>query len=461
MKKFIAAALCLMLACFTGCQPSSSNPPTNDSGSKDGSKASSVTEEELAEAYYEKYQDMASKYGDPALIENAMSEFDPEFGSFYLGGVVIVDILDFNGDGVDDILFVYLNGKDMATTYEGFEIPRADNYEIEVWTYLNGEMVQLLRESSVGSKSVDHATSFSTEYCFVTVLKDGDSLPVIQLYSEDRETGLCFYTNIYFEPGYKSGDEVVRNELSYGTRAEDGEVPLFQMNGEAITEDEWSAQVCEYGTIMLSVMLSSPTYTTMGLYQYCGIGCDIVFRQTGDVVWGLMNGELMGHGRATGESIAPYLGMLDQANRSCLDLFESGVYPSRYLMYDINGDGVVEMVTERYDEEFDRWFDFYTVADGEIVEAYIGLKANNVTLHANGEAGMIGYIVREENSYELFHIYLNEDNEIIMVMAAAGQAEAGEFPTIESFGKFDPGYRRQGFSMLPIPVGLYQGTAAF
>ena len=102
-------------------------------------------------AYYNKYKRLARAYGTASRSDYQTSWYD---NRSYLGGVCVVNLMDFNGDGIEDLFVAYSNGQMHETTYDSHyleisEFPIAEAYEIEVWTYMDGRLVQLLHETRV------------------------------------------------------------------------------------------------------------------------------------------------------------------------------------------------------------------------------------------------------------------------------------------------------------------------
>ena len=92
--------------------PTPYSPPEHDlMQNNDNSAEGNVGEasfNSLEEAYYYKYSELAEKYGTHALYDVKYGPYDYS-GRNYLYGVCIVNLIDFNGDGVQDLFVIYSN----------------------------------------------------------------------------------------------------------------------------------------------------------------------------------------------------------------------------------------------------------------------------------------------------------------------------------------------------------------
>lgn len=157
------------------------------------------TKSALCAAYYQKCAERKEQYGVYGKSGiSTRGENGGYSGYTFLYGLGIVDLLDFNGDGILDLFLVYENGKGYGVNVDGDSIPAADSYTIEIWSYRNGEMEQLLCENGVSSTE-DDAYPSDTAECFLTVYENEQGLPMIQKYA--KEDGKVVYTNLYWAEG--------------------------------------------------------------------------------------------------------------------------------------------------------------------------------------------------------------------------------------------------------------------
>ena len=102
--------ICFIPVCigFTGCNEVENQPPEPDTSHtpyEEPQSQSSYTADDLYSAYRQKYDDLVSEYGEASAFSNADDIREPS----YLEGVCIVELIDFNGDGIEDMLVVYSN----------------------------------------------------------------------------------------------------------------------------------------------------------------------------------------------------------------------------------------------------------------------------------------------------------------------------------------------------------------
>jgi len=329
-------------------------------------------------AYDQKVTELSAKYGaanlvtTPAVTPATVSAS----GYSYLTGACVVDLLDFNRDGNPDLFVVYSTGQNMGRTMDGVSIPRAGAYEIEVWSYQDGELSQLLHETRVSAFPL-----FDADNCFVTVLENSAGLPVIQLYGESG--GGCSYTNIY-----SSGGSVARDQLAYDKN--DGS---FTMNDMVVTEAQWDKNVSNYDKILCCVSLSSELYSASDLAAYCGINYNDTLSQTRQVVTALANGQDASFRIAEGSYIPLYLRELDQSNRDRLALDKgenTNEMPYQYGLYDADNDGTPELIVKTGTCEADYSFQMYTVSGGKLV-GLGGFCGGESSVYVNGVSGLICY----------------------------------------------------------------------
>jgi len=298
-------------------------------------------------AYYQKYLELTAQYGTAEIAENT------EHGSgSYLNGVCIVDLLDFNGDGVQDLLVIYANGQINGTNMVKFGIPQAGSYGIEIWTYTNGAMTLLLRESQVGSYCSFRTNYWDADNCFATVYESGASLPVIQLYGETDDH--ITYTNYYDSDG-----TVVKDEFTYGNH-------VCQKNGSAISEAEWDTGVAGYDKIILCARLSSDDNIPASAANDDGVNFNNTLSQTRRVTDTLSQSQPSSFDAAGADYIPLYGEEIARVNRERIDAGDMQI-PHKYGIYDIDQNGVPELLILTGDCEANFLYHVYTVINGGLI----------------------------------------------------------------------------------------------
>ena len=356
----------------------------------------------IEEAYYQKYIELADKYGTHILYDAKLDNSD-YYGYSYLSGVCIVDLMDFNGDGIQDLFVVYSNGQmDRVfidnSKYEVFDFPTKEAYEIEIWTYIGGTLNKILHEPRV---SVYDSSSYSHYYpddlinlnCrySVAVFENRSGLPVIQILDYDERDNTCEYSNIYFSEGKIVKDKLRKTDY------------VFMKNGSEIPWSEWSENVAGYDKILLSAHIAE-SYFGLSAYlqEYCGIDQVNALIQTYKVVRNLSGSyrqsEISSWLVAEGEYISLYLKELYRSNTLLCEWEESEkVYFDHYYnLYDIDQNGIPELILYQGSSGAGTHFHFYTVIEGEIV--HCGDYKRTVLL-SNGEGGLIAYYARMGGYY--------------------------------------------------------------
>ncbi len=173
--------------------------------------ASQKTEDELkADAYYEIVEDRNEKYGKASVASDN--------GESYLDGLALVDLIDFDGDGNEELLLVYRKMiKESATNYYSgdFIIVEEPSYCVEVYSW-NG---------SVASKIFSRDT-------ISNYLNDSDVNYIILNY-DNGKVNLCVNTYTYTdEYNYSASSRIykltdgsfestfsAREDVSYGYKS--------------------------------------------------------------------------------------------------------------------------------------------------------------------------------------------------------------------------------------------------
>ncbi len=75
--------------------------------------------ENAYEAYSEKCQELSEKYGNGRIVEHTVDTGGWECGCCYMSGLCFVDLIDFNGSEVKDLLVVYSQGENTGANIQG------------------------------------------------------------------------------------------------------------------------------------------------------------------------------------------------------------------------------------------------------------------------------------------------------------------------------------------------------
>ena len=109
--------------------PAPETDSTQEPAEEDG-----LTDEQIAAAlYYYTCQDLIDEYGAPATADRNSG------GEVAASGLALADLIDFDGDGTDELLTVVCT-KDPATTTSFYG---DDTYQVAVWRYADGAVEQV------------------------------------------------------------------------------------------------------------------------------------------------------------------------------------------------------------------------------------------------------------------------------------------------------------------------------
>lgn len=395
------------------------------------------------EVYYEKYRELATKYGEPAIIEG-VEEGKLQMGlhSSYLTGVCVVDLLDFNQDEEEDLFLVYATGETSGTNSDEQPIPLASDYRIEIWTYTDGELRQLLARDKVSSFFTFQTEYWDTEDCFLTVFENEEGTPVIQIYDE-KENGYT-YTNLYMKK-----EKVIEDVFSY----EDG---IFKKNEKEIQEESWEQETIGFDTVWISAFLSSDDISWELMKEEWHLDMSAVLERTKMRIEELSCNMSDYWGKVKAIHIPVYQKELLRLNRECKDSGGGMGNPSfAYVLCDMDKNGMPELLTKTGSCEADFQIQVHTIVDGELHfcgEFYGG----HSTLYAGNEPGLICY----EGHMGVYHIrkYSLEENILTEEIIAEGETEA-DYPSLEELGYGE--YTSLGLCYGAIFQALYQSRDVF
>ncbi len=415
--KFILA-MCLTLASiFTG----SYQVDVYATDSKTAS-GKNIVDDVMLKAYNSKYKELEAKYGAGCITDKTISKYD---SISYLEGVSVVNFMDFNGDGTEDLFLLYSNGN--SGNLQNFEIPTKNTYGFEVWTYENGKLVQLLSSDKI-SETYLYDVGGNYYLDFINIYENANGNPVIQLF-EETETSE-YYTNIYYDNGKVVYDEFELKEKVYTQPKVTSEV--YYKNSDVVTQNEWLEGVAEYDKILLSAVLAAPTSSSESIKIY-GLDYMETLNQTQEIVKYLGNKSyyptIPKFHIAEDKYISLYLKQILLAN--ILEDYADNHY---YYLYDMDSDGLDELILYESSEGAGTHTDIYTVVDEKMF--YCG-NYGRADLLIDGKGGLIGYFTRM-NGYTIDKISLVNNQALNYNLIASGAINSNqEYPTPEDFGYND------------------------
>jgi len=444
-------------------QRSSTHTPTSDTSSEYFSlqydtdvsegNASGQSFSSMEKAYYSKYAELAEKYGTYTL-HDVKREYN--YGYSYLGGVCIVNFMDFNGDGIQDLFVVYSNGQMNRIVIDNSELeiydfPTKGTYEIEIWSYIDGELIQILHEphvciydsSSYSYRNPDELVILNCQFS-ITVFENGAGFPVIQIFNYEKRDDVWEYNNIYFSNGKLVRDNLAKKDS------------VFLKNDSEITWSIWSENVAGYDKILLSSLIADSWFgLSSDLFECYGIDYNNTLLQTGRVIRSLSNGyeapEISSWPIAEGEYISLYLRELYRSNMFLCEWEDSEkvFFDHHYTLYDIDQNGIPELILYEGSSGAGTHFHFYIIANGEII--YCG-DYGRTDLYSNGDGGLIAYLARM-GGYTIDKITL-KGVVIETEFVVSGQVLYDEeSPELDEFGYEN--YKYLPFCPPAIPLALY------
>ncbi|MCL2631587.1 MAG: hypothetical protein FWD45_00620 [Coriobacteriia bacterium] len=455
-RVILSTLLVFALLTLSACSGSQSNRPPSGSNSQGSGAGAPVN---AYEAYYRKYLELVDDYGDARVLDTASTDTFA-WGTSYFAGVCVVSLMDFNQDGVRDLFVVYMNGELLGVNIDGNEVPLPESYTIEIWSYLDGEMVQLLHVPEVSFFQSFANDYWNSECCFVTVFESPTGYPVVQVYGESPQS--CYFRNIYFtdgdvasngstpggstQGGVTQGD-VTEDILTYFAGSSDSQsAGRFMLNENETTEDVWITHYAGFNKILLSASLSNqiPSYWISEF----GISYASTLTNTQSVVRSLSESRPAEFAVAENDALPQYLAMLDRANRERF-AEPSRQIPDIYCLYDLNQDSNPEMIIQTGEFEAARQYEYYLLIDGTLTQHYPNLSGSHSNLFANGLGGLIQYSTHM-NYYSVYFIVWDGTT---LERQEFTSGEDLVYPELEDLG-FE-GYTYLPMSFTPLQQCLY------
>lgn len=199
-------------------------PPAPEDADGDGQHADGgFTEEQLAyAAYYQKCQELIDRYGAPESVDL----YDGQMTA--TGGLALVTLVDFDGDGLDELLVSY------CTTHlddQGFLTITNETYLVEVWDYQDGSLVQVYEgeaeHSNGGAFYVDlyardgrpmlHASWFDSP--------NTDTEGYREVFLIQEESSFSPAGEGYWDANHVTGEQTV----------------AYKVDGSEVSEEEWNS----------------------------------------------------------------------------------------------------------------------------------------------------------------------------------------------------------------------------
>ena len=374
----------------------------------------------MARAYLQRYEELVQNYGEPS-IDYSEDTLDKSF----MTGLCGATLFDFDQDGVDEILFVYQNGKldgvEIEHEYSETDEPKAherysplrNGYSFEVLSWKDNELVTVCSKDSVGAYlSPSKANSFDNNDNLYTF--DNDTISFLDIVEmQDGKTAIRILN------GAEKRKELTWNYLTWDGE-EVRELNLKYSNGQYfadennISEDEWMEDY-RISKILYSSQYTDDTFFGKMINEYGFTEFDIDktlanTQQTIDV--------LQGKAKYTQKSAdSDYIMLYEEVLRACMVLdcvtnrtqmndyamanallglseYDPNstawgddvlIHNFEYSLIDIDKDGMPELIIRDYPMEAATFFMVYTVEHGKLVQLTHPVGAAHTTLYSNGK----------------------------------------------------------------------------
>ena len=203
--------------------PAPETDSTQEPAEEDG-----LTDEQIAAAlYYYTCQDLIDEYGAPATADRNSG------GEVAASGLALADLIDFDGDGTDELLTVVCT-KDPATTTTFYG---DDTYQVAVWRYADGAVEQVYGGGVQYSNGGYYALNL-----YEHVPEDADDPHVIAIndmgYDDPTEPETEVTHNIYYGLG-EDGFEALATCTTVFSYTEGESETTYTIDGAEGTEDDW------------------------------------------------------------------------------------------------------------------------------------------------------------------------------------------------------------------------------
>lgn len=372
-------------------------------------------------AYYAKCLELIEEYGQGRLVENTTSR-DPKWGGCYTSGLCFADLIDLNGGDVKELLVVYLHEEHMDANIYGMELPHAENYRVEVWTY-EEEQLELLLSEDRASCYLQWDSSQNEENCFLTVYEENGKA-MFQICEDSRE-GTVF-TN-YSCSTYTDDGKPERRVYT----SADGK---FYEDGEEVTESFWYTKACGYDTILASVQLSSSQYGREGLAQF-GMDMSYGLDRSSQNIQSLSDATAPVVTKVSGAYLPAYMEILWKI-RQDIPIVPFGLFREpEFALYDLDGNGVPELIVNIAPNEAAARCQIYTFTSGQAVLCGEGDSGHCTFYTGDGDG-----LVRTEGHMDIYHYekWELQGTELVITEFASGTADPTKgYPPLEDYGYRD------------------------
>ena len=125
--------------------PAPPTPSTNGSQAATTTTDTRTDEQKAADLYLAKCREYIDQYGEPGVASYQ--------GGDLACGLAVVRLIDFNGDGMDELLLVYDAVPAPSNEHDAFSEDQQKAYKAEVWAYKDGQISKVYDEGDTVNAS--------------------------------------------------------------------------------------------------------------------------------------------------------------------------------------------------------------------------------------------------------------------------------------------------------------------
>lgn len=219
-------------------------PPADDAPDEQPSSTYDQQPPSAYELYWDTCREYLDAYGDPSWIR-------AEDGSYMMTGLCVAQLIDFDGDGTEELALVYNTLDDFVpNTVNGYLDQQIDGFTVEIWAYRDGQ-VELVYDEAGSLEIANGGTAW-----FTVCGKDGE-VPAMRTdvfndstieWASDMDTE----TTTYYEYDGSTFDPV----LTLDYLIAEGGVQTY-IDGKPSSPDDATAAAEAYSTRIVQQVLYS------------------------------------------------------------------------------------------------------------------------------------------------------------------------------------------------------------
>ena len=350
------------------------------------------------EAYAEIYTEIENEYGEMDIVN-----YESEYENFpYIRGVFYADLIDFDENGVPELVIAYGEGTNEADQYPG--------YSCQVFAWDGNQALQVNQDDVLVSGgdyagiSLMFAEHDGSQYLLYGEIGAFDHIE-FKTWNGSEFITVKRFDNSYFDDYYSydfmvdnievTEEEYTREYNDWMSRSETY-APYGMVNGYT-DEDVASMERAKIAITDLKETLGledTSVNTQNSNYAYSEL-----IETYGDVINGNTSIEDIGIDMSSSGLWVP------PAGSGYID--ENGFFVNTnstsyfYTTYDINNDGLKELIIR---DDYSSIVDIFTIHNNQIFLATSGLYRSNIELCEDGVIKRTGHGGAEAQSYEFFRL---------------------------------------------------------